>query len=71
MTNMTLDTDVAEASTSDRDDAVPVVESRKAGPLTWGEDSPGRPGRDRTERSGKTATVPLFLAQETLIQSLQ
>lgn len=70
MTNVTLNTDAAEAATSDRDDAVPVVESRKAGPLTWGEDSPsgGRVVMNRALR--EDATVPLFLAQ-TLIQSLR
>jgi hypothetical protein len=70
MTNVELDTDAAEASTSDRDDAVPVVESRKAGSLTWGEDSPrgGRVVMNRALR--EDATVPLFLAQ-TLIQSLR
>jgi len=70
MTDMTLDIDGGEASRSDHYDTVPVVASRKAGSLTWGEDSPkgGRVVMNRALR--EDATVPLFLAQ-TLIQSLR
>jgi len=70
MTNMSLDNGAAAMDTLDRDDAVPVVATRKAGPLTWGEDSPkgGRAVMHRALR--EDANVPLFLAQ-TLIQSLR
>ena len=69
MTTMTLNTAAATA-TPDRDDAVPVVATRKAGSLTWGEDSPkgGRTVMNRALR--EDANVPLFLAQ-TLIKSLR
>jgi hypothetical protein len=52
------------------DDAIPVVDTRKAGSLSWGEDSPkgGRTVMHRALRDD--ANVPLFLAQ-TLIQSLR
>jgi hypothetical protein len=69
MTTMTLDT-AAVTATPDRDDAVPVVATRKAGSLTWGEDSP-RGGRTVMNRAlREDANVPLFLAQ-TLIKSLR
>jgi len=52
------------------DEAVPVVETRKAGPLAWSEDSP-RGGRTVMHRAlREDANVPLFLAQ-TFIQSLR
>jgi len=52
------------------DEAVPVVDTPKAGPLTWGENSP-RGGRTVMHRAlREDANVPLFLAQ-TFIQSLR
>ena len=70
MTNVTLDAGTHPTVAPDRDDAVPVIATRKAGPLTWGEDSPkgGRAVMHRALR--EDANVPLFLAQ-TLIQSLR
>ena len=65
-----MDITLNQTSEVTTDDAVPVVDTRKTGPLTWGEDSPkgGRTVMHRALR--EDANVPLFLAQ-TLIQSLR
>lgn len=65
-----MDTILDQAVETATDDAVPVVATRKTGPLTWSEDSPkgGRTVMHRALR--EDANVPLFLAQ-TFIQSLR
>jgi hypothetical protein len=68
MSDMTVNTNTEAAL--EQDESVPVVDTRKAGALTWGEESPkgGRTVMHRALR--EDATVPLFLAQ-TFIQSLR